>query len=166
MQYIADLIDEFGRPYCTDERVLYVLDYALKEANRYIEEHYTTYDEEKRYNKFRYLFKVVQCANRDAMEDNDALPVDNNWETDYPELWSPFIDFTQQPLELQDTNTKIYRDDLSVIVCKAFPEVLPQPYGFTPIELAVVTYDIWLQAVLTVKNPYAALRTISHEPIF
>lgn len=166
MQYIHELINEFGRPYCKDERVLYVLETTLQRADEYIEQQQPTISEEERESTFRSLFKVVQVANRDVMEDNNQLPHQHNWETDYPELWSPIIDFVATIPTINDTDRKIYMDDLSALVCRSFPQLLPQPYGFTSVELAVITYDIWLQAVCISKDPYNALKGITEELVF
>lgn len=166
MQYIYELINEFGRPYCKDERVLYVLEATLQRADEYIEKHQPTLKEEEREQAFRYLFKVVQVANRDVMEENNQFPYQHNWETDYPELWSPIIDFVAAIPTINDTDRKVYMDDLSVLVCRSFPQLLPLPYYFTPVELAVISYDIWLQAVCSSKTPYAVLKGITEELVF
>lgn len=163
MQYVDELIDEFCRPYCTDERLLGIMESALKAAFSYAEQtNGEVHDPEQSLQAYKRLFKIVQCANRDAMEEAEAVPYEQNWQTPYPDLWSPYLDFTDTSINLADTDRKVYSDDLSVATLEQFPW-LKEPYKFTPIETAVVVYDIWLQTILSWEHPYEALQCLYEE---
>lgn len=166
MPYAEDLIEEFCQPYCTDARLLGIMESTFKKAFQYAEQELgDEYEPESIANAFRQLLKIVQCANRDVMEEAEQLPYQHNWQTPYPDLWSPYLDFTEESLGLADTDRKIYYDDLSNATLQLFPW-LKEPYKFTPMEIAVVVYDIWLQTIMSWENPYVLIRALSEETLW
>lgn len=163
MQYVDELVEEFCKPYCTDEKVLRVMEVSFQRAFQYAEDRKR--DLEEMCSDMKYILKIVQCANRDVMEEAEAIPYGEDWKTTYPELWSPTLDFTDDSPLFDDADRKIYSDDLSCLTTNVMPWI-GEPYQFSEVESAVVLYDIWLQSVLLCKRPYVALSGLFAEPLF
>lgn len=163
MQYVDELSAEFCKPYCPDEKVIRVMEASFQKAFQYADKHKENLAETCA--AMKHVLKVVQCANREVMEEAEAVPYEANWKTPYPDLWSPVLDFTDDSPLFNDADRKIYSDDLSVLTTTVMPWI-GEPYQFTEVESAVVLYDIWLQSVLLCKRPYTALSGLFAEPLF